>query len=278
LALLSEPSLFDVVAVVTKPDSTSGRGRKHYESPVKKLAQEHDIPLFQPIKVKDCVHDIRTLKPDAGVLVSYGKIIPQIMLDVFEPTGIINVHPSRLPEFRGPSPIEATILSGQTSTAVSLMKLDAGMDTGQVFAQSSVRLSGQETKQELYDTLASVGASLVRELLPSIVSRKLQPTAQSTSGVSITSLLQKEDGLLNPLTDTAAVLERKIRAFQQFPKPRLSVGNNIVIITSSSVVQQVQPDELVIPCAENTLLKIETLVAPNGKHMTGAAYMRGYVS
>lgn len=267
---------YDVVAIVTKPDTTRGRGRKAFVHPIKQIGIAHNIPILQPEKLLDIEDDLRALNAQCAVLVSYGKLVPKRILNVFEPLGIINIHPSRLPEFRGPSPIEATILSGQKETAVSIMKLDEGMDTGPVFFQEAISLTGDETKPELSEKLSRVGAAALLKVLPDILSGALQPEPQQNFDVSVTSLISKVDGVLNPTTDDASTLERKIRAYQGYPKPHLKVLGNDVIVTSARIVSTPNEQALVIPCAKSSWLEVTTLVGPSGRTMTGVDFMRGY--
>lgn len=267
---------FNVVAVVTKPDFKRGRGKKLEQPAVKQYALEHGIQVFQPEKLKDIRTELEALRPVTGILVSYGKILPEWTINVFDPIGIINVHPSLLPQYRGPAPIEAAILGGDTETGISIMRLDAGMDTGPVFIQERTPLIGSEIKPELATQLAEQGANLLVTTLPAILSGELQPTPQQNDDATYTSLISKDDGIINPLTDTAYAIERKVRAYLTFPKTRLTITNNDVIITSAKVVKKNDESKLIIPCAENTYLEILTLIAPSGKAMSGEAYLRGY--
>src|SRR5665213_119654 len=138
-----------VLAAVTKPDARGGRGQKLIVPKVKQIADKHNIPVLQPEKFSEINAKIAELKPELGVLVAYGKIIPQGTIDLF-PGGIINVHPSLLPKYRGPAPIEAPILNGDKETGISLMRLSAGMDEGPVYEQKRVALNGDEQRPELY--------------------------------------------------------------------------------------------------------------------------------
>ena len=144
---------FSIPAVITKPDSKKGRGKKMVPSAVKILAEEYKIPVWQPRKLADIVSDIKSLDDPIGVLVSYGKIIPQSVIDLFSP-GIVNVHPSLLPKYRGPSPIETAILNGDDKTGISIMQLSADMDAGPVYDQLEVGLDGNETAPQLEEKLA----------------------------------------------------------------------------------------------------------------------------
>ena len=281
--LFSVPSLqalidagYDIAAVITKPDTVRGRGKKTFVHPVKQIGLDHNIPVLQPQRLVDIEAELRSFHATAAVLVSYGKIIPKRVLDVFEPIGIINIHPSRLPQFRGPSPIEATIVSGQHDTAVSIMKLDAGMDTGPVYIQREVALTGNESKPDLVTQLSSIGAETLITALPDILSGNLVAKPQENTDVSVTSLISKHDGVLDPTTDDAPLLERKIRAYQGYPKPHLTILNNDVIVTSAKVVPISLPNTLTVACAHKTWLEITSLIAPSGRTMLAEDFLRGY--
>jgi methionyl-tRNA formyltransferase len=267
---------YDVVAVVTKPDSRRGRSKDLVAPAVKEYALSKQIPVYQPHRLADIVSELEALKPDAGVLVSYGKILSQRTLDVFSPIGIINVHPSLLPKYRGPAPIEAAIKNGDSMTGISIMRLTAGMDEGPIFAQLNVPLDGTETRPSLTAQLADIGATYLAQTLPEILNGTLAAKPQQNDDVSYTSLLSKHDGLLLPETDTAYALERQVRAYLNFPKSRLRTHNVDVIVTSAKVVESLQAAPLVIACADDTYLSIETVIAPSGKSMSGEAFVRGY--
>lgn len=269
---------FDVIAVVTKPDARRGRSKTLVAPVVKSYAHEHDIPVFQPQRLSDIHDELISLSADAAVLVSYGKILPQRTLDVFNPIGVINVHPSLLPKYRGPAPIEAAIRNGDKTTGISIMRLTAGMDEGPVFAQMTIELSGTETRPTLTASLAQAGATYLVETLPRILDDELKPIPQQNSDVSYTSLLRKEEGVLDPVTDTAYALERQVRAHLGYPKSRLVIRNNDVIVTSAKVVPSSASGPLVLSCADETYLEIQELIAPSGKLMSGEAYVRGYAA
>jgi methionyl-tRNA formyltransferase len=269
-------SNFNVVAVVTKPDSARGRSKQLVEPVVKTYAMSQSIPVYQPAKLADITDELIALGPDAGVLVSYGKLLPQRTLDLFSPIGIINLHPSLLPRYRGPAPIEAAIVHGDHETGISIMRLTLGMDEGPVFAQEVLPLRGNETKPELTKSLADRGAAFLVEQLPAILSGELLPTPQKNSDVSYTSLLTKKDSVLDPLTDDAYALQCKVRAYLGYPKTRLRIDNTDVIVTSAKVIESLQDDSLVVPCANGTYLEILKLTAPSGKTMSGVDFKRGY--
>ncbi len=267
---------YDIVAVVANYEAGTSRSARKLE--VAEVAAEHGIPLFTPDRPSDILDELAILTPDAAVLVAYGRIVPQRVIDLFSEVGIINIHPSLLPRHRGPTPIESTILDGDTEAGVSLMKITAGMDEGPVYAQARLPLTGHETKFELYDALSSLGAKLLFDTLPGILENQVEAVLQQTDGVSVTSLISKADGILDPTTDTAHALERKVRAYLGFPKSKLHLQNNDVVVTSAKVVESLTAGHLVVTCSGNTYLEVTELVGPSGKTMSGDAYLRGYAA
>lgn len=264
---------YNIGAVITKPDTPRGRGHKLMPPAVKVLAQHHNIPVFQPQKLRDVTEEILKFDQPIGVLSSYGKIVPQKILDLF-PLGIINIHPSLLPKYRGPSPIESAILNGDAVTGVSIMKLAAEMDAGPVYAQEEVSLAGLETKSELYSRLSKLGTELLLENLPKILSGQLSPTPQDESKATYCNLLTKADGFLDPASLTATEAERRVRAFLGFPKTRLNYGGQDIIVTKAHVSDQPK-SPLDAKFRDDTYLVIDELVAPSGKTMSADAFLRG---
>jgi methionyl-tRNA formyltransferase len=267
---------YTIGAVVTKPDSKKGRGQPLTPPPVKVLATRHNIPVWQPEKLSEITLDIQALDNPIGVLASYGKIIPQSIIDLFTP-GIINVHPSLLPKYRGPTPIESAIANGDDTTGVSIMQLVAKMDAGPVYAAKQYPLSGSETQISLYQELATAGADLLLETLPGIINGSLLPQPQQEDAATYCSLLSKNDAWLDPARLTAAEAERKVRAHLVFPKTKLKVQGLDIVITKAHVSNQ-QKTPLDIECQDGAFLSIDELIAPSGRRMTGEAYLRGYTA
>ena len=267
-------SNFNVVAVVTKPDQPKGRGHKLTEPLVKTIAREHDIPVWQPTKLADVAEQITSLQPVAGVLVSYGKIIPQSIIDLFTP-GIINVHPSLLSRYRGPSPIEAAIIHHDNQTGVTIMQLSAAMDAGPIYAQRIIPLDHTETKPALYATLSRIGNQLLIDTLPDILSGALTPTPQNDADVTYCSLLSKQDGLLDPADLTAVQAEARVRAFLGFPRTRLPLGDQTLIITRAHVSKTAETP-LSVQFSDGNYLIPDELIAPSGKTMPAEAFLRGH--
>lgn len=266
---------YPVAAVVTKPDSKKGRGQHLTPPEVKVLAQQHDIPVWQPTKLTDIADNIRALGPTCGVLVSYGKIIPQSVIDLFVP-GIINVHPSLLPLYRGPSPIESAIKHGDAVTGVSIMQLAARMDAGPVYAAQTHELDGTETQPGLYDAMAQVGTQLLLEILPAIINGSLQPIEQNEADASYCQLLRKQEAQLDFASLSATQAERLVRAHLSFPKSKVTVNGHEIIITKAHATNQ-QKTPLDIICQDGAFLSIDELVTPNGRRTDAAAFIRGYL-
>jgi methionyl-tRNA formyltransferase len=210
---------------------------------------------------------------EAAVLVAYGKIIPQSIIDIF-PKGIINIHPSLLPKYRGPTPVETAILGGVKQTGVSLMQLTAEMDAGPIFAQAKVQLTGTETKQVLADKLLKSGRELLAKHLPAILDGKLRPKAQDDVGASYTKLFTKEDGVMD-WNRPAEALERQVRAFASWPKSVTRVFGHKIIVTKARAANDEKDGELVMRCHPGWLA-IEELIAPSGRSMSAVEFIRGY--
>lgn len=272
---------FTIGAVVTKPDSRKGRGRELQAPLVKQIATEHDIPVWQPLRMDEITENIKELSNNLadkpiGVLVSYGKIIPQAIIDLFEP-GIVNVHPSLLPKYRGPSPIESAILNGDTETGVSIMQLSAAMDAGPVYKQVVFTLNDTETTPELESKLGTLGAQELAAILPSIMNGTIQPIPQDDSIASYCKLLQKEDGTLDPQAVTAEQAERKVRAFIAYPKTKATIAGHSVIITKTHITN-IGENILDIQCSDGRFLSIDELIGPSGRVMNAKAFLNGYAA
>jgi methionyl-tRNA formyltransferase len=268
---------YNIAAVVTKPDSKSGRGQTLQPSVVKKLALQHDIPVWQPLKVTEINDKISALGDVAGVLSSYGKIIPESTINLFNP-GIINFHPSLLPLYRGPSPIESDIKNGDKQTGVTIMQLTAGMDSGPIYGQIVHELSGHETRIDLYQTLASAGVATLLQILPSVLSDpSIIPSPQDDSKAVYCSLLSKDDAWLKPESTTAVTAERLVRAYLGFPKTKIDILDRTLIITKAHVSSE-QKSPLDIKCVNGDYLSIDELIAPSGRTMSARDFLNGYAA
>lgn len=277
---------FPVELVITKPDSPRGRGHKVSPPSVKTLALSHHIDVLQPHSLLDIYDQLTRYNKPVGVLASYGKIIPSSILESFQP-GIINVHPSLLPKYRGPSPIETALIQGDTHTGVSIMQLVSEMDAGPVYAQQSVPLTHDETIEQLYDSLAQIGSHLLIECLPKILDGNLPPFPQDNKLATYTKKIQKDDGIIN-WNEDADLISRKIRAYHQWPQCRTHIGTQkkleVIITKASPLVSSLKPGEqevssqkLIIGAAQNAL-SLEIVKPIGKKEMPIAAFLQGYQS
>jgi methionyl-tRNA formyltransferase len=203
-------------AVVTRPDKPKGRGGQISESPVKQLAIKKNIPVFQPLNKAELAEITSELKPDLVIVAAFGMMLPDA---VFETPKFkaINVHPSLLPLYRGPAPIEGPILSGDKKTGVSIMLISAGMDEGDILVQEEVTLSGAETAPELEKKLADLGGKMLVEVIPEWINGIVKPVKQDDSKATYTKLIKKEEGKINWESESAEDIERKSRALEPWP-------------------------------------------------------------
>ncbi len=208
---------YEVIGVVTQPDRPAGRGKHLAAPPVKLLANELGIPVIQPRRLKDAdaLQKLRDWAPDVLVVAAFGQILRQEVLDL-PPKGCINVHASLLPRWRGASPIQAAILHGDKETGVTIMLMDAGLDTGPMLSQRAIPISDKDTTATLSEKLSTHGAELLVETLPKYLEGELKPKPQPDDGVTTVSMLFKKDGKLDP-AESAEALERKVRAFNPWP-------------------------------------------------------------
>ncbi len=266
---------FTISAVVTKPDSRKGRGRELAKPIVKEIAEANNIPVWQPLDVRAIAEHVERLHDPIGVLVSYGKIIPQSIIDLFKP-GIINVHPSLLPLYRGPSPIESAILHGDTETGVTIMQLSAGMDAGPIYSQITVPLIDVETAPDLEVQLGELGAQELGLTLPAIMNGTVQPTPQNDEIATYCKLLSKEESLLDTQALTAEQAERHVRAYLAFPKTKVTVAGQQIVVTKTHVSTS-SSTPLDIECADGRFLSVDELIGPSGKAMNAQGFVNGYL-
>ncbi len=264
---------YNVKAIVSH--HSDSKSRNHRDLEVAKIGETNNIPVFLPNKPGDIIDELEALNADIAILVAYGRIIPQRIIDVF-PGGIVNVHPSLLPKYRGPTPIESAVLNGDSETGVSIMRLTAGMDSGPVYGQSTLKLDGSETKFEVYERLSKQGSELLFELLPSILDGSLQPKAQDETKATYCSLLDKKDSFLNLETLSAQEAERRIRAHLRYPKSRLTIEGHEIIVTKAHVASE-QKTPLDLLCQDGAYLSIDELIAPSGRSMVAEGFINGYL-
>ena len=236
---------------------------------------ERECQVIFHARTRDDLETVKRLKqenPEAhGVLASFGVIIKSDVLDLFESEGILNIHPSLLPLYRGASPIESTILAGDSEFSVSVMKLVKAMDAGPIYYQTTLK-DLPLVKDEIYKTLAEAGAEWIVKNLADLP----QPTLQDDSKATFCGKLEKSMGELTPATDTAAQTFRKIVAFQGFPKPKFTFYGVKCIILEAHILEQGETAALTIPCADGASVAIDRLQPEGRKAMDAKTFLNGY--
>ncbi|HUA87123.1 MAG TPA: methionyl-tRNA formyltransferase [Bryobacteraceae bacterium] len=270
----------DVIAVFTQPDRPKGRGGELAMAPVKSAALRLGLPVYQPERVRrpEVVEQIRAMAPEAMVVVGYGQIIPQTILDI-PPRGIINVHASLLPKYRGAAPIQWAIARGETKTGVTTMRIDAGLDTGNMLLRWETGIGEEETAVELSERLAAAGAELLVKTLdelPSII-----PEPQDNSQASYAPILKREDGRIDWKLPAREIFNR-IRGFQPWPggygffrglrfqiwKARIA---NVMLLPGEVKAEN---RRLYVGCGEGSLELIE-VQSEGKKRMAASAFLNG---
>ena len=271
--------------VVTQPDRPKGRGLELFASPVKQSALRFDLPVTQPEKIKNNQEfraQLAAIRPDAIIVVGYGRLIPQWMLDL-PPLGNINLHASLLPKYRGAAPIQWAIANGETVTGVTTMRLDAGLDTGDILLQRDVAIAPEDTAETLALRLASIGADLMVETLHGLQAGSIHPHPQDHSEATLAPILKKEDGLVD-FSRPAGEIANRMRGFQPWPGAHtIFRGRNLQIlqarVASESVPQGellVAGDRLLAGCGGNTSLELLELQLEGKKRTTARDFIHGY--
>lgn len=271
----------EVPAVFTQPDKPVGRHATLTPPPVKRLAQEHKIPVYQPTKMRDgtVAAQLRELAPDCLVVVAYGRILPQAILDV-PSKGCINIHGSLLPKYRGAAPIQWSVINGEAVTGVTSMFMDAGMDTGNIIDTITTPIGENETAGELFDRLAPLGAELLSRTLRSVANGTVQSTPQDNDKATMAPMLEKAMGRLD-FTLPARVLHNHIRGMNPWPGCFCTAGGKMLKIHESRVAEGrgkagelLSSDPVTVACGEGALQLIT--VQPEGKpRMAAADWLRG---
>ena len=225
----------NVIAVYTQPDRPAGRGRKLTASPVKQVASEQGIPVYQPknFKAEEDLAQLEGLKADLMVVVAYGLILPQRVLDAPR-LGCINIHASLLPRWRGAAPIQRAVLAGDEESGITIMQMEAGLDTGPMLLKLNTPIGVQETGGSLHDRLSEMGAEALMQALPGIAEGSIQPKIQDDALANYASKLDKAEAVID-WRRSAAELDRQIRAFNPWPVAQTLWGDKVVRIWQSTV-------------------------------------------
>lgn len=215
-----------IVAVYTQPDRPAGRGRKLRPGPVKALAQQHDLPVFQPLSLKEPAEQqaLQTLNADLMVVVAYGLLLPQPVLDAPR-LGCINVHASLLPRWRGAAPIHRALLAGDDTTGITIMQMDAGLDTGAMLSKVECPITAVDTSGTLHDRLADLGATALVDCLNPLAAGTLNPETQDDSLACYAHKLEKQEGVID-WSQPAELIVRRVRGFNPWPVAHTLLGQD----------------------------------------------------
>jgi methionyl-tRNA formyltransferase len=287
----------ELVGVVTAPARPRGRRAQLRATPVAEAAADAGLPILEPRNLRDpeMRASLEAMGPDLIVLADYGRLVPAGLLDL-PPHGALNLHPSLLPRHRGASPVPAAILAGDAETGVTLMRMDAGLDTGPIVAQARVALHGDEVAPELEGRLAGVAAALLANMLPGWLDGRLEVVPQSGEGATLTRPLRREDGRLDAARG-AAELERQVRAYQPWPGSFVEQdGLRLIVWKATPMAPDAGPGPgqpgghdpggdvpgTLVPASDGLALvtasgwlRLDEVQPPGGRRMSGAAYRRG---
>lgn len=280
----------DVALVVTQPDRAVGRGLEMQPPPVKRAAIAHRLPITQPEKVKTNAElraQLELISPDAILVVAYGRIIPRWMLELPR-FGNINLHGSLLPKYRGAAPIQWAVANGETMTGVTTMRLDEGLDTGDMLLAHALPIAPEETAIDLFRSLAEVGADLMVETLAKLDCGLITPRPQDHSMATTAPILTREDGRINFARDAKQIYDRW-RGFQPWPGAytslkgkklivhRMSIAAGTSFISSAPTVGQIAiiGDALYVACGSGAIL-LQELQLEGKKRMAAAEFLRGF--
>ncbi len=284
LSRLISSDIFEIVGVFTQPDKPVGRSQALTPSPIKKLALEAHLAIFQPTKLKDELENIKKLRPDLIVVIAYGKIILQSILDI--PTyGCINVHASLLPKYRGAAVLNAPILNGDRETGVTIMRMEAGLDTGPILRQAKIKLTGIENLESVHDKLSALGAELLIPTLIDFVAGKIVPQVQDESQATYIKTLNKGDGKID-WSKSALEIERMVRAYNPWPGTYalledkiikiIAVENKTLALNNHKKGEAFQSDgKLAIQCGQDSLVILK-LQLEGKKIMSAEEFLRGH--
>lgn len=279
-------SKHEVIAVVTQPDKQKGRGKAVSFPPVKEKALEYNIPVYQPVKAKDpaFMDFLETLKPDCIVVLAFGQILPKRILDMPK-YGCINVHASLLPAYRGAAPMQWCIIDGQKETGITIMQMDAGIDTGDMLNRIVVPIAEKETGESLHDKMAVLGGPLLLETLEQAEAGTLKPEKQDDSKSCYAKMLTKELGNID-WNKSAVELERLVRGLNSWPSAYTSFRGKTLKVWEADVVQQNRTSVAgqIVDISGGTIcvqtgdgiLKLLEVQLEGKKRMKADAFLNGY--
>lgn len=283
IALLDSPH--EICGVYTQPDRPAGRGRKLTPSPVKVLAQKAGLPVFQPETLKDeaAQAQLRNLKLDLMVVVAYGLLLPQAVIDI-PPLGCINIHASLLPRWRGAAPIQRSIMAGDSETGVTIMYIEPRLDAGPMLLKKACPIGPDDTAGDLHDRLSRIGAEALLETLPSIAAGTAQPEIQDESLVTHAAKINKDDAQLD-WSRPAAELQCQVRAFNPWPVAETVYRDQILRVWRATVVpaSRSEPPGTLLIDGENLdvvtghdCLRLLEIQLPGGKRISARDFINGH--
>lgn len=281
----------EITAVVTQPDKAKGRGKKVIYSPVKECALAHDLPVYQPVRIRkepEFIQTLRDMQPDVIVVVAFGQILPKEILDIPR-LGCVNVHASLLPKFRGAAPIQWSIIDGEEVTGVTTMLMDVGLDTGDMLLKTEIPVDPKETGGSLHDKLAAVGGELLEKTLIGLEAGTIVPEKQDDSQAGeYARMLDKELGHID-FNQPAVVIERLIRGLNPWPSAYTQWEGKTMKIWEAEVEDVVETADTHEPGTITEVTKhgfkvqtgegrlaIKSLQIPGKKRMEADAFLRGY--
>jgi len=279
----------NIVAVYTQPDRPAGRGRKLMPSPVKQIALDNNIPVEQPESFKKdpaAVEKLKSFVPDVLIVAAYGLLLPQSVLDIPR-YGCLNIHASLLPRWRGAAPIQRAILAGDKETGITIMQMNAGLDTGDMLLKKPLLISDSMTAGELHDQLAALGSQAILQTLEDLAANKLHPQTQDPALATYAKKLDKQEAWIE-WSQTAQQIDRQIRAFNPWPVAQTRIDNTIMRLRKASVVDttadvtpgfivQVSNDGIDVACGEGQLRLLDGQL-PGGKALSIKDLLNGHAA
>lgn len=275
----------EIVLVLTQPDRPAGRGMKMVSSAVKQLAQANQLELLQPPTLKDIetLERLREKNADIMIVAAYGLILPETVLNIPR-FGCLNIHASLLPRWRGAAPIQRAILAGDQETGITIMQMDAGLDTGAMLLKENISIAKDDTTQTLHDKLSELGARAIVKTLSLLQQNKIIPIDQDETLACYAKKINKNEACID-WNETALYIDRMIRAYNPAPGAYTSFRGQMVKIWQARVIaqqpgnpgeiQSIDRDGITVACGEN-LIKLEIIQRPGGKRLTATEFVTGF--
>ena len=283
LKSLASDNRFEIVSIITQEDKPVGRKQELLATPIKKIALELGLPILQPRRLKDIANELQELAPDFIVVIAYGQILTEAVLNIPK-VACINVHASLLPKYRGAACLQAPILNGDQETGVTIMLMDKGLDTGDILRQEKISLAGDENLEIVHDKLSILGANILGDTLINFVEKKITPQKQDDSLTSYVKVIDKKNGQID-WNNAAEIIERKVRAFTPWPGTFTYLAGKLVKIIKAKVAEnntdlaigQIFSEDkgLLVKCGQNALLILELQL--EGKKVTDSqSFLAGH--